>query len=324
MLFSGLSGVIGKAQSWAEQQWTQRLVQVSVYAAILFFVLSSVDLIDIVDKQLTTMLGVKIGKDGTRALHALTFGLFLYIGIVFILDPFVKRVVNGQVVEGQQGPTISPGDTVQLLSEPTGNDDPLFGLYSNQRYIVANTTTKTFVSIENLDGTFQADKFYKVGKGGQVDDGWGEGQTIIADDTVQLLEESTDINDPLFGLSLNQPYIVAATTTKTFVSIVNWDGTFQADKFYKVTDEGTDEVTDEGTDEVTDEGTDEGPKSNPEDTEHKPVPSPQNMGKCNANQLILLGCTQEEEKDGSNVWICSPDSLDPLSYNKQTICAAGK
>jgi hypothetical protein len=124
MLFSDVSGVIGQAQSWAEQQWTQRIVQVSVYAAILFFVLSSVDLIGIVDKQVTSMLGMKIGTDGTRALHALTFGLFLYIGIVFILDPFVKRVANGQVVEGQ-GTGFNKDDIVTLKDQPSDETESL-------------------------------------------------------------------------------------------------------------------------------------------------------------------------------------------------------
>ena len=45
MIFDDITGVVGQAQSWVEQQWTQRIVQISVYAAILFFVLSSYDLI---------------------------------------------------------------------------------------------------------------------------------------------------------------------------------------------------------------------------------------------------------------------------------------
>jgi len=100
-VIGGARNVVGGAVGWVEQQWTQRIVQISVYAAILFFVLSSYDLIDTVDKTLTNTLGVKVGKEGTRALHAVTFGFFMYIGVRFILDPLVKRFLNGQVVEGQ-------------------------------------------------------------------------------------------------------------------------------------------------------------------------------------------------------------------------------
>ena len=99
-VFGGARNVVGGAVGWVEQQWTQRMVQISVYASILFFVLSSFDLIETVDKALTNTLGVKVGKEGTRALHAVTFGFFMYVGVRFILDPLVKRVLAGQVMEG--------------------------------------------------------------------------------------------------------------------------------------------------------------------------------------------------------------------------------
>jgi hypothetical protein len=102
MFFNDVTDVVGGTGSWLGKEWTQRLIQISVYGAILFFVLSSYDLIGTVDKQLTSILGMKVGKEGARALHAATFGLLMYIGIRFILDPLVKRFVNGQVVEGLQ------------------------------------------------------------------------------------------------------------------------------------------------------------------------------------------------------------------------------
>ena len=101
MLFDDITGVLGDAQSWVEQQWTQRIVQISVYAAILFFVLSSFDLINKVDGFIVKSLNVKLGKEGTRVLHAATLGFFMYVGVKFILDPFVHKFVNGKTVEGQ-------------------------------------------------------------------------------------------------------------------------------------------------------------------------------------------------------------------------------
>lgn len=101
MLFDDITGVLGDAQSWVEQQWTQRIVQISVYAAILFFVLSSFDLINKVDGFIVKSLNVKLGKEGTRALHAATLGFFMYVGVKFILDPFVHKFAGG--VEGNEG-----------------------------------------------------------------------------------------------------------------------------------------------------------------------------------------------------------------------------
>ena len=102
-VLGGARGIVGGAVGWVEEKWTQRIVQISVYAAILFFVLSSYDLIDTVDKMLVKNLNLRLGKEGTRALHAVTFGFFMYVGVRFILDPFVKRFLSGQVVEGQEG-----------------------------------------------------------------------------------------------------------------------------------------------------------------------------------------------------------------------------
>jgi len=106
-LLGDIKNVAGKTQSWADQEWTKRIVQVCAYGAILFYVLSSYDLIGMVDKQLTSILGIKVGKDGTRVLHALTFGLLMYVGITWLLDPLVKRLLNGKLVEGQATGTCS-------------------------------------------------------------------------------------------------------------------------------------------------------------------------------------------------------------------------
>jgi len=122
-VIGGARNVAGNAVGWVEQQWTQRIIQVSVYAAILFFVLSSYDLIDTVDKTLTSTLGVKIGKEGTRAIHAVTFGLFMYIGVRFILDPFVKRFLSGQVVEGSSDNAAYGEDDGKVYGDGDDDDD---------------------------------------------------------------------------------------------------------------------------------------------------------------------------------------------------------
>ena len=94
-LSGSIGGVIGGTEHWIDKEWTQRVVQVSVYAAIVFFVLSSYPLIAFVEKHVWNIFGVKLGKEGTLALHSVIFGLFMYIGTRFILDPMVKRVVEG-------------------------------------------------------------------------------------------------------------------------------------------------------------------------------------------------------------------------------------
>jgi hypothetical protein len=89
-----------KGVSWLESAWSQRLVQVSVFSAVVFWILGSYKLINQVDAMLTKSFSLKLGHDGTRALHAAIFGVFMYYLSRFILDPLVKQVAGSRVVEG--------------------------------------------------------------------------------------------------------------------------------------------------------------------------------------------------------------------------------
>ena len=98
-VFDFLSTTVGStvrgAESLVLQQWSQRLVQVSVYAGVVFYVLSTTELIGWVEKQLIS-LGLRVGKDGTRLLHAVIFAIFMYYGSRLILDPVVSRLQGKQ------------------------------------------------------------------------------------------------------------------------------------------------------------------------------------------------------------------------------------
>ena len=47
-LFDNLGGVVGNVERYVETQWQQRMVQVSVYAGLLFYLLSTGTLIETV------------------------------------------------------------------------------------------------------------------------------------------------------------------------------------------------------------------------------------------------------------------------------------
>ena len=99
-LLSDIRMDFGGLQTWVSQQWTQRVVQVSVYAAVVFFLLSNYSLIQVVEKSVKSVSGLKLGNEGTLVLHSVIFGLFMYVGTRFILDPILVKAANG-VVEGQ-------------------------------------------------------------------------------------------------------------------------------------------------------------------------------------------------------------------------------
>jgi len=87
---------VGQVEHFVLQQWSSRMVQVAVYAGVVFYVLSTYELIGFVEKQLVSV-GLKIGKDGTRVLHAVIFAIFMYYGSRLILDPVVNKLhLQGQ------------------------------------------------------------------------------------------------------------------------------------------------------------------------------------------------------------------------------------
>lgn len=90
-LSTTVGSTVRGAESLLLQEWSKRMVQVSVYAGVVFYVLSTYELIGFVEKQLVS-LGLKVGKDGTRLLHAVIFAVFMYYGSRLILDPVVSRV----------------------------------------------------------------------------------------------------------------------------------------------------------------------------------------------------------------------------------------
>ena len=92
--------MLGGSVGFLESQFQQRLVQVCLFAAILFWLLGSYKLIDQVQKLLSKV-GLRFGKDSTRVVHALIFAVLLYLLTRFIMDPVVRRLSNGSVVEGQ-------------------------------------------------------------------------------------------------------------------------------------------------------------------------------------------------------------------------------
>ena len=82
---------VGEVEHFLLQQWGSRMVQVAVYSGVVFYVLSTYELIGFVEKQLVN-LGLKVGKDGTRVLHAVIFAIFMYYGSRLILDPVVNKL----------------------------------------------------------------------------------------------------------------------------------------------------------------------------------------------------------------------------------------
>ena len=99
-IFNDVSGALGGTESWIENQWTHRLVQISVFSAVVFWFLSSYRLIEEVKRMVSKVFKINLGNQGGRVINAVIFGLFMFVIIRFIMDPLVKQMAHGGLVEG--------------------------------------------------------------------------------------------------------------------------------------------------------------------------------------------------------------------------------
>ena len=91
----GVDGILGavvdevvEVEHWAENMWHERMVQVSVYAGIVFWVLSNKAIFKFVESNIP----MKFGATGVQILHAVVFAAVMYFGTRFLLDPIVKKI----------------------------------------------------------------------------------------------------------------------------------------------------------------------------------------------------------------------------------------
>ena len=77
------------------------MVQVSVYAGLVFYLLSNPMVFDFVDKTVKSTIGVTLGKNGQQILHSAVFVVFMYFGSRFVLDPLLRSLFAG--MQGAEG-----------------------------------------------------------------------------------------------------------------------------------------------------------------------------------------------------------------------------
>ena len=99
---STVGGAVHSVEHWLENQWHERMVQVSVYAGLVFYLLSNPMVFDFVDKTVKSVAGVSLGKNGLLIVHSLVFALVMYFGSRFVLDPLLKNLFVGLQGEGYE------------------------------------------------------------------------------------------------------------------------------------------------------------------------------------------------------------------------------
>jgi hypothetical protein len=86
---------MSKVLEQAASLLNEKLVQISLVGAILFYIVASPALFDLVKKLLTKVLGVvgvKVQLDGMKLVlfHSLVFGCLLYVSVKYLMGPVVQ------------------------------------------------------------------------------------------------------------------------------------------------------------------------------------------------------------------------------------------
>ena len=85
-------GAVGGVQSAVMTKLHERLVQVSLFAGILFYVLANGVLLDKVQKLILSVIKVKVSKDVTLVLHAVLFMVIMFFTTKYLFDPVFKAL----------------------------------------------------------------------------------------------------------------------------------------------------------------------------------------------------------------------------------------
>lgn len=85
-------GAVGGVQSAVTTKLHERLVQVSLFAGILFYVLANGVLLDKVQKLILSVVKVKVSKDVTLVLHAVLFMVIMFFTTKYLFDPIFKAL----------------------------------------------------------------------------------------------------------------------------------------------------------------------------------------------------------------------------------------
>lgn len=99
-----MSAVLNQPVMFLRNQFHDRLVQVSVYSGLVFYILSNPSVFSFVEKNLP----FKIQRDMQLVFHTVLFMLFMYFGTKFFFDPVLGRVIEGNTNKGKQQKRVAP------------------------------------------------------------------------------------------------------------------------------------------------------------------------------------------------------------------------
>jgi len=73
------------SRSWVSSKWQNRMIQLSVYAGIFFYIVAN----PAVFKFMESLLPRRVTKLNQLLLHSVLFSVIMYIGTLLFLDPML-------------------------------------------------------------------------------------------------------------------------------------------------------------------------------------------------------------------------------------------
>jgi len=83
-----VSGVIKDSEDWVSSKWQNRMVQLSVYAGVIFYIVANPAVFKFMEKFLPS----KVTRMNQLILHAVLFAVLMYVGTTMFLDPLLSQV----------------------------------------------------------------------------------------------------------------------------------------------------------------------------------------------------------------------------------------
>ena len=83
-----VSGFVKDSESWVAEKWGNRVVQLAVYAGVLFYVVANPS----VFKYMERLLPSQISKMNQLVVHSVLFAVLVYVGTRMFFDPVLTNM----------------------------------------------------------------------------------------------------------------------------------------------------------------------------------------------------------------------------------------
>jgi hypothetical protein len=83
-----VSTVVKDSKDWVSSKWQNRMVQLSVYAGVMFYVVAN----PAVFKFMESLLPKRLTRMNQLIVHAVLFAIMMYVGTTMFLDPVMSQL----------------------------------------------------------------------------------------------------------------------------------------------------------------------------------------------------------------------------------------